>query len=209
MLYLSMKKLILALCFSGFCGFFCAAQVRHNGRHDDLLLVGTQVYMDSSGQKIAEVNYTDKGELIGFKTWDSKGLLIDDERVAANRKRALWPQELDFSFLENGIGFFIIHGRAESDAPAPRSGDKVSVHYELVLQDLTLIDETYGRKKPFKYRFQAQEVIPGFDEAVAMLKVGEEGYFYLPPGWAYGSRSVGGIPPFSALLYKIKLVDIN
>ena len=195
---------LLCLCSS----LSSLAQTRHQGRHDDRLLVGTQSWFNTSDQKIAEVNFTEQGELIGFKTWDEKGLLIDDERMDPGRKRVEIPENLELTYLENGLGFLIIHGRADNDAPNARVGDRVSVHYELFLQDLTLIQETYT-KKPFRFKFGENEVIPGFEQAVAMLKVGEEGYFYVPAEMAYGANVVGSIPPFSNLLYRIKFVDLN
>jgi hypothetical protein len=74
---------LLCLCSS----LSSLAQTRHQGRHDDRLLVGTQSWFNTSDQKIAEVNFTEQGELIGFKTWDEKGLLIDDERMDPGRKK--------------------------------------------------------------------------------------------------------------------------
>jgi FKBP-type peptidyl-prolyl cis-trans isomerase len=53
------------------------------------------------------------------------------------------------------------------------------------------------------------QVIPGWDEAVLMMKEGEEYKFIIPWHLAYGERGAGPIPPFSSLVFDVKLVKID
>ena len=183
-------------------------QMVHEGDLKDRLRVGRHVWKDATDQIKAEVIYDAEGVVLSFRTWDDKGLLMDDVRMDAKRKREEFPP-LSFTMEADGFGFVLIHGRAADDAPSAMQGERVAVYYEGSLQDGTVFDSNYGDKKPFKFKFKMGEVVPGFDRAVEMLKVGEEGYFWIPSALAYGKEVNGIIPPFSDLLFRIKLVDLN
>jgi len=62
----------------------------------------------------------------------------------------------------------------------------------------------------WKYTFKSTELIPGVDEAISLLTEGAEGLFLIPSSQAYGSQGSwdGSIPPYSALVFDIKLVEI-
>jgi hypothetical protein len=185
-----------------------SAQIRHMGETTNGKKVGTHAWFNAHDQKIAEVNYGPAGEVIGFKTWDEKGLLIDDEHLPAKRDQFELP-EMAMTFDAEGFGWLIVHGRADDRAPQARSGERVGIYYRGILQDGTVFDENFGDKKPFRFKHHMQEVIPGFDKAVAMLHVGEEGYFLIPAALAYQGQVAGIIPPYSDLIFHIKFVELN
>ncbi len=201
------KWILFALLFA-MVPFFAFAQISHEGETNDRIKIGRHVWKDQNDQIKAEVVHDDKGVLQSFRTWDDQGLLIDDIRMDAKRKRNEFPP-LNLTMEEDGFGFQLIAGQAQTNAPAPRQGERVGVFYEGCLQDGTVFDGNFGSKKPFRFRFQMNEVVPGFDRAVEMLKVGQEGYFWIPCELAYGPNVAGEIPPFSDLLFRIKLVDLN
>ena len=184
------------------------AQIRHMGESANGKKIGTHAWFNAQDQKIAEVNYGPAGEVIGFKTWDEKGFLIDDEHLPTKREKFELP-EMAMTFDAEGFGWLIVHGRADDHAPQARSGERVGIYYRGILQDGTIFDENFGDKKPFRFKHNMQEVIPGFDKAVAMLHVGEEGYFLIPAALAYQGQVAGIIPPFSDLIFHIKLVELN
>jgi FKBP-type peptidyl-prolyl cis-trans isomerase len=194
--------------FLGLLGGLLHAQMVEEGELRDRMRVGRHVWKDQNDQIKAEVQYDDAGVVLAFRTWDDKGLLMDDVRLDPKRKRTVFPP-LDLTFEADGFGYLLIHGRAADNAPSARQGERVAVYYEGSLQDGTVFDGNYGEKKPLRFRFQMGEVVEGFDRAVSMLKVGEEGYFWLPSKLAYGEHVAGIIPPFSDLLFRIKLVDLN
>ncbi len=171
-------------------------------------MVGRHVWNNGEGQIRAEVIYDANGVVESFRTWDDKGYLIDEEKLDPKRKRTEFPP-LDLVYEDDGFGYLLIQGRAPKDSPKARTGEKVADYYEGYLQDGTVFDGNYGKKKPFKFKFNEGEVVPGFDRAVSMLKVEEEGYFWMPSEFAYGANVAGTIPPFSNLLFRIKLVDLN
>jgi hypothetical protein len=205
-IFSGMKVLTVLLfyCFP----IFLVAQIRHVGLYEGTKKIGTHEWYNEQNQKLAEVNYTDGGDVIGFKTWDKGGYLIDDEHLPNKRERVELPA-LELSFREDGFGWLVVHGRADDHAPYARNGERVGIFYQGLLQDGTVFDENYGDKKPLRFKLRMGEVIPGFDEAVAMLRVGEEGYFLIPAQMAYNDRVAGIIPPYSDLLFRIKLVALN
>lgn len=89
----------------------------------------------------------------------------------------------------------------------PTSADRVSVHYRGTLIDGTEFDSSYKREKPTT--FAANQVIPGWTEALTMMPVGSKWELYIPQELAYGSRNQGQIKPFSTLIFEVELLGIE
>lgn len=87
----------------------------------------------------------------------------------------------------------------------PTASSTVKVNYEGRLIDGTVFDTSKG-KSPFQTN--VSHVIKGWTEALTMMPVGSEWEIYVPQELAYGNREAGQIKPFSALIFKIELVEI-
>jgi len=90
------------------------------------------------------------------------------------------------------------------------AGHKVKVNYTGWLTNGKKFDSSVGRE-PFEFQLGAGQVIKGWDEGVAGMKVGGKRRLEIPPALAYGSRGVGGglIPPNSTLLFDVELLDVK
>ena len=88
-----------------------------------------------------------------------------------------------------------------------KSGDLVSVHYVLALQDGTVIQNSKDFGTPFQFVLGAGEVIPGFEQGVVGMKVGGVRTITIPPELGYGANQAGPIPPNSILVFTIEIVD--
>jgi FKBP-type peptidyl-prolyl cis-trans isomerase len=89
-------------------------------------------------------------------------------------------------------------------------GNKVSMLYRGTLLNGEEFDGNMsGDRPPFEFTLGLGQVIPGWDEGVALMKEGEEFTFIIPWKMAYGERGAGPIPPFSSLVFDVKLVKIN
>lgn len=96
------------------------------------------------------------------------------------------------------------------DGPKPEPGEVVVVHYTGFLEDGTEFDSSVG-SEPFSFALGQGLVIPGWDEGIALLNVGDKATLILPPELGYGAQGAGGgiIPPDATLTFEVELIDIK
>jgi FKBP-type peptidyl-prolyl cis-trans isomerase FklB len=89
----------------------------------------------------------------------------------------------------------------------PTAQSKVKTHYHGTLIDGTVFDSSYNRGQPID--FPVGGVIAGWTEALQLMPVGSKWRLYIPHNLAYGERGAGAsIPPFSALIFDVELLEI-
>jgi peptidylprolyl isomerase len=108
---------------------------------------------------------------------------------------------------ESGLQHIVIE---KGDGPAPQAGEIVSVHYRGMLEDGTEFENSYDRGQPVAFPLGQGMVIPGWEEGIALMKVGEKAKLIIPPDLAYGEQGAGGgvIPPNATLIFEVELVSI-
>ena len=87
-----------------------------------------------------------------------------------------------------------------------QAGDKVSVHYTGMLDDGTVFDSSQGRGQPIEFVLGAGQVIPGWDEGIALMPTGGKARLIIPSELAYGAQGAGGgvIPPNATLTFDVE-----
>ncbi len=129
-----------------------------------------------------------------FKENKTKG----EEYLKANAAKdgvVTLPSGLQYQILTPGNG------------RQPKATDKVRCHYEGMLVDGTVFDSSVQRGEPAV--FGLNQVIAGWTEGVQLMKEGAKYRFFIPYNLGYGERGAGqSIPPYSALIFDVELIDV-
>jgi len=104
--------------------------------------------------------------------------------------------------LPNGLQYKVI---TEGSGPSPKETDKVMVNYRGTLVNGQEFDASHGQPATF----QVNQVIPGWTQALKMMKKCAKWMLYVPPELAYGPGGRPGIPPNAVLIFEVELVDIK
>ena len=99
----------------------------------------------------------------------------------------------------------LVEGTGES----PKDGDRVLVHYNGWLLSLKKFDSSVDRGQPLPFRLGRGEVIKGWDEGVATMKVGGKRKLVIPPDLGYGDKAHGMIPANATLVFEVQLLEIK
>jgi peptidylprolyl isomerase len=100
------------------------------------------------------------------------------------------------------------------DGAAPKTGQTCVMHYTGWLYQNGAkgkkFDSSVDRGEPFEFAIGAHQVIRGWDEGVATMKVGGKRTLIIPPELGYGARGAGGvIPPNATLIFDVELLDVK
>lgn len=107
--------------------------------------------------------------------------------------------------LASGLAYKVVRSGPETGLK-PQLTDDVKVHYEGKLENGTVFDSSYERGQPAAMPLRA--LIPGWQEALQLMRPGDEWTLYVPSNLGYGEEGAGQIPPGSPLIFKIELIDV-
>lgn len=104
----------------------------------------------------------------------------------------------------------VIEKLTAGNGAAPKKGDLVTVHYTGWLTDGSKFDSSVDRDEPFQFVLGMQQVIAGWDQGVATMKIGDKVKLTIPHHLAYGERGFpGAIPPRATLVFEVELLAIG
>ena len=99
---------------------------------------------------------------------------------------------------------------ASGEGAAPKHGETVTVHYTGWLADGTKFDSSVDRHEPFAFVLGTGQVIQGWDQGVATMRVGDKARLTIPPELAYGAEGYpGAIPPNATLIFEVELLSVS
>ena len=108
--------------------------------------------------------------------------------------------------LPDGLLYEVVQSGPASGL-RPQKGDEIKVNYEGKLVDGKVFDSSYERGQPAA--MPLAHLVPGWEEALPLMRPGDVWMLYLPPKLGYGAEGAGGgaIPPNAVLVFKIELID--
>jgi peptidylprolyl isomerase/FKBP-type peptidyl-prolyl cis-trans isomerase FklB len=107
--------------------------------------------------------------------------------------------------LPSGLAYKIVRS-GPATGLKPQLNDEVKVHYEGKLEDGTVFDSSYERGQPAAMPLKG--LVPGWLEALPMMRPGDEWILYVPSNLGYGAQGQGPIPPGAPLIFRIELIDV-
>ena len=138
-------------------------------------------------QEAAAAAMADVNAKAGQEFLDANGKRVEVETL---------PSGLQYEVLEAGEG------------ASPKAGDTVKVHYTGKLIDGTVFDSSVDRGEPAT--FGVTQVIPGWVEALQLMKPGAKWRLFIPSQLAYGPQGAGGIiGPNQTLIFDVELIEVN
>jgi len=89
-----------------------------------------------------------------------------------------------------------------------KAGDRAMCHYVGTFIDGTELDNSYKRGQPLPIEVGQGQVIPGWEEALLMMKKGGKAKLIIPSNLAWGAEGYQGVPPYSTVVFTVEVVDI-
>jgi FKBP-type peptidyl-prolyl cis-trans isomerase FkpA len=135
-------------------------------------------------------------------------------RVAEVHESAV-PEEfaeelgIDLSAMRSTASGLYIQELEDGRGLGARAGHVLYVHYTGWLPNGEKFDGSLDRNQPFDFQLGAEQVIRGWEEGIAGMRIGGKRRLVIPPHLAYGARGRGPIPPNATLIFEIELLDIK
>lgn len=128
----------------------------------------------------------------------NENIEIGEAFLAKNKTRkgiVELPSGLQYEVIKEGVG------------ESPDDNDMVNVHYTGTLIDGTKFDSSRDRNEPVE--FPVNGVIPGWTEALKLMKPGSRYMLFIPAKLAYGDKKTGPIPESSTLIFDVELLEVE
>lgn len=114
-------------------------------------------------------------------------------------------KEPGVTVLKSGLAYKVVRS-GPTTGIKPGLHDEVKVHYEGKLEDGTVFDSSYERGAPAA--MPLDRLIPAWQEALQLMRPGDEWTLYVPSNLGYGEEGAGQIPPGAPLIFRIELIDV-
>jgi peptidylprolyl isomerase/FKBP-type peptidyl-prolyl cis-trans isomerase FklB len=108
--------------------------------------------------------------------------------------------------LPSGLQYKVVKS-GPAGGKQPTLDDRVTVNYAAILPDGTVVDSSYERNQPAT--FGVRGLVGAWEEALPMMKEGDEWLLWAPPQLAYGAEGKPPVPPNSVLHFRIELIKVN
>ncbi len=179
-------------------------QLHHLGLTGDSIATErlTQGLRDALSGKVA-MTASDQENIANFVKSARNGM-ADANRAAAKAFLTENGKKKDVVTTASGLEYHVV---SEGSGATPKPTDEVTVNYRGTLLDGTEFDSSYKRGQPAS--FPVNGVIPGWQEALVLMKPGSKWELFIPPNLAYDVNSPPSIPPGSMLKFEVELIKVK
>jgi peptidylprolyl isomerase/FKBP-type peptidyl-prolyl cis-trans isomerase FklB len=133
-----------------------------------------------------------------------QGPVAADQSAASKAFLAQNAKQPGVVVLKDGLQYRIVHSGPPT-GNKPHAQDEVKVNYEGKLVDGTVFDSSYDRGQPAA--MPLNHLVKAWQEALQLMRPGDEWILYVPPELGYGAEGQGSIPPGAVLIFRIELID--
>ena len=134
----------------------------------------------------------------------NKDLKIEEEKAL---KKYIEAENITVQPTESGLYYIQTQAGTGEQAVA---GKTVVVHYTGYLLNGDIFDSSVERGTPFEFTLGENRVIAGWEEGIAMMKIGEKAKLIIPSHLGYGARGAGGaIPPYATIIFDVELLELK
>jgi FKBP-type peptidyl-prolyl cis-trans isomerase FklB len=158
------------------------------------------VAREDMGKQLYSLEYKMRSEAeAAYKKFAAENLAKSQKFLTENKTKK------NIVSLPSGIQYRVVE---EGNGARPNAKSEVTVHYRGSLVSGEEFDSSFARGVPAK--FKLDQVLPGWQEVLPLMKVGDTWQVFLPPEKAYGAdRAPRAIGPNQALQFDIKLIDVK
>jgi FKBP-type peptidyl-prolyl cis-trans isomerase len=164
-----------------------------------VFVAGSALFFSPSQKLEAQSDSTAATPTVAAVTTPTDATTTPVATPAVKKSKIKWittPSGLQYQILKHGTGAIA------------EVGQTVTVNYTGWLTDGTKFDSSVDRNQPFQFALGAGQVIKGWDEGVAGMRVGEKRKLMIPPDIGYGANGAGGvIPPNATLIFDVELLN--
>ena len=165
------------------------------------VISGGKTQMDIKEAQIVASNFMAEVEEENKKKREEIGAML---KLAGEQFLADNAKKPGVTVTASGLQYEVL---TQGNGRKPKATDSVKCHYEGRLIDGTVFDSSYRRGIPAT--FGLNQVIAGWTEGVQLMQEGAKYRFYIPFNLAYGANGAGdSIPPYSALIFDVELIEI-
>ena len=165
------------------------------------VISGGKTQMDIKEAQIVASNFMAEVEEENKKKREEIGAML---KLAGEQFLADNAKKPGVTVTASGLQYEVL---TQGNGRKPKATDSVKCHYEGRLIDGTIFDSSYRRGTPAT--FGLNQVIAGWTEGVQLMQEGAKYRFYIPFNLAYGANGAGdSIPPYSALIFDVELIEI-
>ena len=180
------------------------AQQPFEGMSSKAVIAGIADVLEGNPSQVSDADISNAIDDVNQRLRKQQNEAAATHAVEGERFLEANAQRDEVTVTNSGLQYEVIEsGTGES----PSASSKVRVHYHGTLVNGTVFDSSVSRGEPIE--FDVGGVIPGWTEALQLMKAGDKWKLYIPHQLAYGANGAGGaIGPYQALIFEVELLAV-